>query len=350
VKAITGAANDTFSAPSARYTKPQLVSLVLADASSPAPAGTLEVVLTAIRFAARDTNLYTFESPTGAVLPAVTPGAHISLKLPNGVERQYSLTNYGADLTDYTVGVKLDPHSRGGSLFMHNQLRVGTKIAIDAPRNNFPLVEDAEHVVLIAGGIGITPLYCMAKRLKELGRSFELHYSTRSREDAAFLKELQEYPKVHFHFDAEQQGKFLPIADIVANAPPNAHLYCCGPTPMLAAFEKAGEGRPAGHIHIEYFTAKYEAADEGGFTVVLARSSKEVTIPKGKTILQVVRDAGVDVPFSCEEGICGACETRVIEGTPDHRDSVLSESERKQNATMMICCSGSKSPKLVLDL
>ena len=274
----------------------------------------------------------------------MTPGAHISLMLPSGVDRQYSLTNYGTDLTKYVVGVKLDPNSRGGSLFMHNQLRVGTKISIEAPLNNFTLVEDAEHVVLVAGGIGITPIYCMAKRLIELGRSWELHYSTRSRVDAAFLKEFEQHEQVHFHFDDENEGKFLDVPGIVGKAPQNAHLYCCGPKPMLDAFEKASEGRPPDKIHVEYFTPKYEAADEGGFTVVLARSNKEITVPDGKTILQVVRDAGLDVPFSCEEGICGACETRVVEGIPDHRDSILTESEREQNATMMIAAPVRKVP------
>lgn len=320
----------------------------MSDANSPAKK--LELVLTSIRLAARDTNLYTFERPDGGVLPPVTPGAHISLTLTSGVERQYSLTNYGSGLTEYVVGVKLDPNSRGGSLFMHNQLRVGTQIEVEGPTNNFPLVEDAEHVVLIAGGIGVTPVYCMAKRLIELGRSWEMHYSTRSRADAAFLKELGQHEQVHFHFDDEADGRFLDVPGIVGKAPANAHLYCCGPKPMLEAFEKACAGRPPAHIHVEYFTPKYQAAAEGGFTVVLQRSGKEVTVPEGKTILQVVRDAGVDVPFSCEEGICGACETHVIEGIPDHRDSILTESERAQNATMMICCSGSKSPRLVLDI
>ena len=320
----------------------------MSDASSPAKK--LELVLTTIRMAARDTNLYSFERADGGTLPKVTPGAHISLMLPSGVERQYSLTNYGEDLTEYVVGVKLDPASRGGSLFMHNQLRVGTKITVEGPLNNFPLVEDAEHVVLLAGGIGVTPIYCMVRRLVELGRSWELHYSARSRADAAFVKELEKYEQVHFHFDDEEGGKFLDVPGIVGKIGQEAHLYCCGPKPMLEAFEKACAGRPPGNIHVEYFTPKYEAADEGGFTVVLQRSGKEVVVPEGKTILQVVRDAGVDVPFSCEEGICGACETRVIEGTPDHRDSILTESERAQNATMMICCSGSKSPKLVLDI
>lgn len=323
-------------------------------ADSPKPTLTalaLEVLLTSIQMAAKDTNLYTFRRADGAAMPGATPGSHISLMLPNGIERQYSLTNYGASLTEYIVGVKLDPNSRGGSLFMHNHLRVGQPITIEPPRNNFPLIETADHVVLFAGGIGVTPIYCMAKRLIELGRSWELYYSARSRVDAAFVSELETYPQVKLHFDQEKGG-VMPIANIIATLPKNSHLYCCGPTPMLAAFESAAaaSGFSPDQVHVEYFTPKFAAAAEGGYTVQLERSKKELKVPEGKSILQVVREAGVDVPFSCEEGICGACETRVISGVPDHRDSILTESERKANATMMICCSGSKSPRLVLDL
>jgi ferredoxin-NADP reductase len=325
--------------------------LVQAGSTSEAPATeTIEVVLTAIRMAARDTNLYTFERADHGPLPGAQPGAHIGVILPNGVERQYSLVNFGPELSEYVVGVKLDPNSRGGSVFMHNHLRVGTTVTIQAPRNNFPLAENAEHTVLLAGGIGITPIYCMIQRLAALGRSWELYYSSRSRVDAAFRKELEKYPQVHFHFDDENEGRVLALPTIIPNLPKNAHLYCCGPSPMLAAFEAATAGWPAGQIHVEYFTPKFAAAQEGGYIVELARSKKELTVPEGKSILQVVREAGIDVPYSCEEGICGACETRVISGIPDHRDSILTESERKQNATMMICCSGSKSPRLVLDL
>jgi tetrachlorobenzoquinone reductase len=310
----------------------------------------MELVLTAIRMAARDTNLYTFERADKGSLLGAEPGAHIGVILPNGIERQYSLIEAGPSLSAYNVGVKRDANSRGGSMFMHDQLRVGAKVRIVPPRNNFPLKEDAGHSTLIAGGIGITPIYCMAKRLKTLGRRFDLHYSCRTRQDAAFRDELAQWPETHFHFDDEEGGKFLNVAKIVASTAADTHLYCCGPAPMLAAFEAATDKRHPSVVHVEYFTPKFTAASEGGFTVVLARSKREITVPPGKSILQCVRELGIQVPFSCEEGICGACETRVLEGIPDHRDSILTESERKESATMMICCSGAKTPRLVLDI
>jgi ferredoxin-NADP reductase len=316
----------------------------------PTDIETIEVVLTCVRMVARDTNLYTFERPDRAALPGAEPGAHIGIILPNGVERQYSLVHAGPLLSDYTVGVKRDANSRGGSLYMHDQLRVGSKVSIVPPRNNFPLKQDAELVVLLAGGIGITPIYCMAKHLIAAGRPWQLYYSCRSRMDTAFLDELSQHSQVHFHFDDEESGRFLNVAAIVEKIPSNAHLYCCGPAPMLAAFEAATAHWPPEQVHVEYFTPKFAAAQEGGYIVELARAKRELTIPPGKSILQAVREAGIQVPHSCEEGVCGACETRVISGIPDHRDTILTEQERKENATMMICCSGSKSPRLVLDI
>jgi ferredoxin-NADP reductase len=317
---------------------------------APVPPEAIELVLTAIRMAARDTNLYTFERADHGPLPGGEPGAHIGVLLPNGIERQYSLIHSGSPLNEYTVGVKRDANSRGGSLYMHEQLRVGMTISIAPPRNNFPLKEDAELAVLLAGGIGITPIYCMVKRLIALKRPWELYYSCRSRLDAAFLNELSQHAQAHFHFDDEEGGKFLQVAGIVEKLPKNAHLYCCGPAPMLSAFEAATAHWPESQIHVEYFTPKFAAASAGGFVVELARSKRELTIPPGKSILQCVREAGIQVPHSCEEGVCGACETRVISGIPDHRDTILTEQERKDSATMMICCSGSKSPRLILDI
>jgi ferredoxin-NADP reductase len=305
--------------------------------------------LTAIAYAAKDTNLYEFRRTDGANLPGIEPGAHIDIHLPNGMMRQYSLVTADGDPAAYVVGIKRDRASRGGSRYVHEYLGVAEILKIGGPRNHFPLIEDAPHSVLIAGGIGITPIWCMAQRLQKLGRSFELHYASRTRDEAAFLQELQKLPQAHVHIDAEAGG-FLDLAPLVANAPAGSHFYCCGPAPMLAGYETVTKHVPAAQVHAEYFTAKEEAANEGGYVVELRKSELEFAIPQGRTILQVLRDAGVDTPYSCESGVCGACEAKVISGDVDHRDNVLTETERKASKTMMICCSGSKSPRLVLDL
>ena len=321
-----------------------------------AHAGLIDARLTAIEDVARDTKLYTFRRVDGGALPEYRPGAHIDLHLPNGLIRQFSLTLPNIDPESYVVGVKLDAASRGGSRYIIEEMKVGHEIKISAPRNNFPLVEDADHVVLVAGGIGITPIWCMAQRLAALGRSWQLYYSCRSREDMAFLDTLQKFgPEVaHLHFDAEADGKFLDLAAAIAAAPADAHFYCCGPNPMLQAFEAATKaaGRPSNRVHVEYFTAKEEtSADQlGGFWVELAKSGEEYFIPPGKKILEVLFDAGVDVDYSCELGICGECVTRIISGTPVHHDAVLSEEEQAANEKVMICCCGSKSERLVLDM
>jgi ferredoxin-NADP reductase len=326
-------------------------------ATTPAPGGgkgggdgLIEVRLTAIRYAARDTNLYEFSRLDGQPLPAYEPGAHIDVHLPNGIVRQYSLTEAKPDPASYTVGVKRDPASRGGSRYVHDELRVGKTLKISAPRNNFPLVENAPHVVLFAGGIGITPIWCMVQRLAQLGCPWTLHYACRSRADMAFLRPLEAMAGAKFHFDNESGGKFLDVGAVIAATPKDAHLYCCGPTPMLKAFETATASWPREQVHIEYFTPKQEAAKAGGFVVELARSGKEFVIPEGKSILQVLLDAGIDVDYSCELGICGACEQRVISGEPEHRDAILTEEEQASNTKVMICCAGCKSERLVLDL
>ena len=321
-------------------------------AATPAAAsdGLIDVRVTAIRYAARDTHLFEFTPLDGKPLPAYEPGAHIDVHLPSGLTRQYSLIKEEPDPSSYTVGIKRDPASRGGSRYVHDELRVGKTLKISAPRNNFALVENAKHVVLFAGGIGITPIWCMVQRLERLGRSWKLYYACRSRSDMAFLQALEAMSSAQFHFDEETAGKFLDVKAIVAETSKDAHLYCCGPTPMLKAFEAATADWPREQIHIEYFTPKQEADKKGGFVVELARSGQEFVIPEGKTILQVLLDAGVDVDYSCELGICGACEQRVISGEPEHRDAILTEEEQASNTKVMICCAGCKSDRLVLDL
>ena len=311
---------------------------------------TVRLRLIAVRYAAQDTNLYEFAAADGRPLPSYEPGAHIDVHLPDGLMRQYSLARpYRAD-QGYLVGVKLDAKTRGGSRWLHDSARVGSSFEIGGPRNNFPLREDAPHTVLIAGGIGITPVWCMAQRLEEIGASFEVHYAVRTRDDAAFLAELERMaPRLKLHVDVEAEA-VMDVSGAVASAPAGAHLYCCGPAPMLEAFEAAASGRPAEQVHVEDFSAPELKPLEGGFIVVLAKSGREFEVAPGSTILETLRQAGLNVPASCEQGVCGTCETTILEGTPDHRDLLLTPGEKASGKTMMICCSGSLTDRLVLDL
>jgi vanillate O-demethylase ferredoxin subunit len=286
----------------------------------------------------------------GSELPKFTAGSHVDLHLPIGLVRSYSLLNPQRERHRYVVGIARDRDSRGGSRYIHDDLKVGDVLPVTPPRNLFPIDETAETSVLIGGGIGITPIISMVQRLDELGRNWRLYCAARSRKDAPFIDRLVVYgDSVSFHFDNEAAG-LLDVESIVAGAPAGAHLYCCGPTLMLSTFTAAARKRDPGCIHIERFSPADDAATDGGFLVELARTGRTLAVPKGSTILETLRNAGISPLCSCQQGICGSCETRVIAGEPDHRDAVLTADERKSNETMMICCSGSRSKKLVLDL
>lgn len=323
--------------------------------SSALPEKHLNLRVTSIAYEAQDINSYELKPLDGGELPPFTAGAHVDLHLPSGHTRSYSLVNAPDERYRYVVAVSRVPDSRGGSRYLHEQVRAGALLAVGAPRNNFALAEEAEHSLFIAGGIGITPLWSMIQRLEKLCRPWELHYCARTRQHAAFLEALWKAlgsgrGRLHLNFDEEPGGQRLDIGAVVAAAGPAAHLYCCGPAGMLAAFEEVCAGRPPEQVHVEYFAGTKDAATEGGYTVVLAKSGRTFEIPAGQTILSVLLAAGVDVPHSCREGVCGSCETRVISGTPDHRDNVLSGAEKASGKTMMICCSGSAAGELVLDL
>ena len=315
----------------------------------------LSVRLKSISFETGDISSFILVAPDGSRLPLLTAGAHIDLHLGGGLIRSYSLLNDPSERHRYVIAVKREPEGRGGSAAIHDHLKVGDILSISQPRNNFPFHEEVQHSVFIAGGIGITPILSMARRASALGRDWELHYVTRTRAHAAFLAELEQLRsrsngKLHVVHDQESGAVMVDIAKLVADAPPDAHLYCCGPLQMLDAFERAAKSRPAGTTHVEYFIAREAPSTAGGFEVRLARSNRTVAIEPGKTILDALLDAGVPVAYSCSEGICGTCEAVVIEGIPDHRDLYLSDEEKAANRQIMICCSGSKSPVLVLDL
>jgi len=313
---------------------------------------TLTMRVQAMRYEARGVVSLELQDLNGATLPEYSPGAHIDLHLGNGLVRSYSLCGAPEVHDRYTVGVLLDRNSRGGSRYVHEQLRVGNTLTVGVPRNNFALDESAAHTVLVAGGIGVTPIVCMARRLAELGRPFTLLYCARSRAEAAFVETLSAHgDAVRFHFD-DEAGVPPDLNAVLAGQDVQTHLYCCGPGPMLTAFEAACEAHGYPNVHIERFAAdpSVEAVQEGEYTVTLSRTGANVKVPAGKSLLDALLDAGVQVDYSCREGVCGSCETAVLEGCPDHRDSVLSNNERAANKTMMICVSGCKGSRLVLDL
>lgn len=321
----------------------------------PHQAGLIDARVAAIQDVARDTKIYTLARVDGAKLPAYAPGAHIDLHLPNGLVRQFSLVAPNSDPDSYVVGVKRDAASRGGSRYIIEEMRVGDQIKISAPRNTFPLVENTEHVVLIAGGIGITPLWSMVQDLEEHGRSWELHYCSRTPAKAALLPEVIALEaarpgRVHLIFDGEPGAAALDIARLVSAQAPDAHLYCCGPSGMLAAFRAATAKVSPARVHFEYFSAGEPTQPTAALTVVLARSGRTVAVPAGKTILAALLEHSIQVEYACEQGICGTCKVRVLQGVPDHRDLILSEADKASGETMLICCSSSKTPTLVLDI
>jgi vanillate O-demethylase ferredoxin subunit len=293
---------------------------------------------------------------SGRPLPAFSAGSHIDVQLPGGLTRQYSLCNDPQESHRYLIGVLKDPATRGGSKAMHEQVNVGDTLTISAPRNHFPLAHEARHSLLLAGGIGVTPILCMAERLAIAGASFEMHYATRSRERTAFHDRIMRStfaPAVQFHFDDGDDAQKLQLGALLAAPKAGTHLYVCGPKgfmDVVLATARAN-GWPQEQIHYEYFGAEVTSkVDDGSFEVRLASSGKVVQVPKDQTITQALLKAGIEVLTSCEQGVCGTCITRVLEGIPDHRDLYFTPEEQAKNDQFTPCCSRSKTPLLVLDL
>jgi tetrachlorobenzoquinone reductase len=316
---------------------------------------TFQAIVTAVTAETETVNSYEFAAIGTGTLPVFSAGSHVDLHLGNGMVRSYSLVNCESERHRYLIGVHRDPSGRGGSRFVHESFHVGETFVLSGPRNNFPLREDARHTVLIGGGIGITPLLAMMTRLSKLERPYEAHYVARTRSRAPFLRLIDELRNsagadIRVSFNQEAPGTRLDISSIVRAAPDDAHLYCCGPNSMLETFKDATAQRPAEFVHLEHFGATERSTRDGSFQVELARSGVSLDVEPGQSILDVLIQAGIDVAFSCEQGVCGTCEITVLEGVPDHRDTYLTPAERETNRSLMICCSRSFSDRLVLDI
>jgi ferredoxin-NADP reductase len=311
------------------------------------------LVVTRREEVAQDVVALTFEHADGRPLPGWTPGAHIDVVLESSLVRQYSLCSSPADSSSWRIGVLRDAAGRGGSQLIHDQLREGSSVLVRGPRNHFPLV-DSPRYQFIAGGIGVTPMLPMIEMAQAAGAEWHLLYGGRQRSSMAFIDVLGDKGDQVAICPQDEAG-LLDLDAYLGSPRDDTLVYCCGPEPLLGAVENACASWPAGALHIERFSAKPQAdvPTDGvldTFEVVCQRSGLTFTIPPDKSILEVVEEAGVNVLGSCYEGICGSCEVAVLEGTPVHRDSVLTDEEREENEVMMICVSRSRSERLVLDL
>ena len=293
--------------------------------------------------------------PEGRDLPAFEAGAHVDLFLGNGLTRQYSLCNDPADRGRYRIAVLREPASRGGSTFVHKTLTEGMTLDISLPRNLFALDETAEEHLLFAGGVGVTPILAMARRLHALGHAFVFHYCARDRSRAAFLDELAAAPfanAVRLSFDAEPQTR-LDLDIALADPAPSRRVYVCGPGGFMAHVIDGAlvRGWAPDQIRKEHFAAAPPPEGENRpFELVIASTGQVVPVAADQSAAQALEAAGVFVPISCEQGVCGTCLTRVTDGQPDHRDAFQTEEERAANDQFTPCCSRARTPRLVLDL
>ena len=330
------------------------------------PAHSLRLQVRQITYQATNVNSYELVHAEGGDLPEFTAGAHIDFYFRDGSVRQYSLCNDPVERPRYLIAILREPLGRGGSQALHERLNVQRKVAIGQPRNNFPLREEAERHLLLAGGIGVTPMMAMLARLQTIGADFTLHYCAKTPEFTAFRLELEDLVadgRVILHHDGGDPKKGLDIGGLLKEHQPGTHLYYCGPAGFMRAAEAGAAHWPEDAVQCEYFTAEAspkatmtgeelsEMADDAigiGFQVKIASTGATYFVPNDKTIVQVLAENGIEVETSCESGLCGTCVTRYIEGEVDHRDLVLEKAEQAQYMTL--CCSRAKSPILVLDL
>lgn len=295
------------------------------------------------------------QAADGGALPQWHPGAHVDVDIPEVGRRSYSLCGDPTLPRTWELAVAREGTSRGGSAWLCERLKPGEALALHGPRNHFALPDHAGHTVFVAGGIGITPIRPMLHALSRRRRDWTLLLAARSRADAAFVEELQalaaaQGQAMQTSFGDDPQRRRFDLATWVANGVPGTHWVACGPAGLLAEFEAATAALPRAQVHLERFAADAPADTAGGYAVELARTGRRVVVPAGRTLLQALGDAGIDVPYACQEGVCGSCEVTVLDGVPEHRDLVLSPEEKAAGRSMMVCCSGSRSPRLVLDL
>ncbi|WP_321797966.1 PDR/VanB family oxidoreductase [Caballeronia sp. J97] len=315
--------------------------------------GTLALTVADKREIAQDIFLFELRDESSGTLPPFTAGAHVLVHTPAGIARRYSLCNDPAERERYLIAVKRDAAGGGGSLSMARDVHVGATLDVSSPLNYFPLSPDASRYLLIAGGIGITPMRAMMAEIAARGAHFDVIYCTRSPESTAFLDELQTgdfASRVRVHHDFGDRAQSLAIEPLVAERPGDTHIYCCGPRPLMQAVRDAASHWPSSAVHFEDFgTSAHESASgDKPFTVRLARTGGCVSVAPGETILDALRANGIDTPSSCEAGTCGSCRTRLLAGEADHRDFVLDEDE--QASEIMICVSRACSNELVLDI
>lgn len=315
----------------------------------------IQVVVRAKHSEAEDICVFELSPCDGGRLPPIDAGAHIDVHIREGLVRQYSLCNAPHQDDVYVIGVLKEAASRGGSVAMH-ELRVGQTLHISVPRNNFPMAQDAERSLLFAGGIGITPLLCMAERLANANADFQMHYCTRSRARMAFFERITQSDiadRISLHFDTGEADQKLDIAAALAGATPRTHLYVCGPAGFMDWVLAAARARgwPESRLHKEYFAAApVQSDDDRSFDVTIASTGATFSVAPGKTVVEILLQNGVEVPVSCEQGVCGTCLTRVLDGEPDHRDMFLTDAEKAMNDQFTPCCSRARSARLVLDL
>lgn len=318
----------------------------------------LELVVTNFQPEAKDIIVLELQHPQKQPLPAFSAGSHLEVYLANGLIRHYSLLNCSTEMHRYVIAVGLANQSRGGSQYIHHNIRVGDTLKVSHPRNNFPLVATEEYC-FIAGGIGITPILSMIHWCIKNNKKWRLIYALRNKQRASFYEDLIKLSldNIQFHFKDENEQQHINVKQIAQSLSENEHVYCCGPNTMMQSVQQATQHLPTEHVHFEWFSgpiiensenSKIQTTDS--FTLKLNRSGKDIQVMADQSILDALEQEGFELPFSCRAGICRSCETTVCSGIPDHQDLILSDEERAENKTMLICVSRAKSHIIELDL